>query len=189
MWVFLSRSLLLARAFRFAAADSPWLCLSYVMDDTFAMSEFTDPKDSLFARDALSTVVVRGSDYYTALLRQSAWMSDHFPKLYSLRVWPSTEITGRSYAACDERVHSNSNSEQTGISTRIANDFLYVVVGSYIRLKSYLLNRRLSRSRNKEGVFRLRIGRDHCIYESLSYVRLREMYRHIGRNTQRREER
>ncbi len=169
MWISLTKSLLLARVFRLSLNECPWICLSYVMDENYAASEFTSPQDGLFARDALAAIVLRGADFYEGLLEKCSWMREYFPKLYQLRVRPGQMNT----------VHLNVKKSTSSVD-QIGNLFLYFTVGTYIRLKSYLLNRKLSKSKDRSGPFILRIGKDHCIYESLSYLRLRRMYSQLG---------
>jgi hypothetical protein len=162
MWKSFVKSLVLARSFRLLQKDSPWLCLSYVADEQFAKREFACSRDGLFARDAISARVIHGEEFYSNLLRENSWMAEYFPKLYSLQLKKS----------------SNEQNVMTRSSTlgRIINLFLYYTAGSYIKLKSHLLNRKFSRDRKLSSMFKLRIGVDHCIYESQDYLRLRKMY-------------
>jgi hypothetical protein len=164
MWIFLSKALLLARAFRASSKDSPWICLSYVMDEDYALREFTSPKDGLFARDALSTIVLRGEHLYNRILLKSSWMKFFFPKMYSHRTRDTED---------DSRTVGKGT---TSPAERIFNLFLYRIVGNYIGLKSYLLNRKFAKENSQSRSFVLKIGKDHCIYESLSYLRLRRIY-------------
>jgi len=162
MWKSFVRSLILARSFRLVQKDSPWLCLSYVADEEFARREFSSNRDGLFARDAISARVIHGREFYSDLLGENPWMSEYFPKLYSLQ--------GASASNDSETRKQNSS------FSRIINLFLYYTAGSYIKVKSYLLNRKLSRDQKISSLFRLKIGVDHCIYESQEYHRLRKMY-------------
>jgi len=142
--------------------DSPWLCLSYVADEQFAKREFASNRDGLFARDAVSARVVQGEEFYSDLLRENSWMAEYFPKLYSLQVAKSS--------------NESNKVKRDSTFTRIINMFLYYTAGSYIKLKSHLLNRKFSRDRKISSLFKLRVGVDHCIYESQDYLRLRKMY-------------
>jgi hypothetical protein len=162
MWKSFVKSLILARTFRLLQKNSPWLCLSYVADEQFAKREFARSRDGLFARDAISARVIHGEAFYSNLLRENSWMAEYFPKLYNLQVAKS----------------SNEQNPIKGVSTfaRILNLFLYFTAGSYIKVKSHLLNRKFSKERKISSQFKLRIGADHCIYESQDYLRLRKMY-------------
>ncbi len=162
MWKSFVKSLILARSFRLLQKDSPWLCLSYVADEQFAKREFASSRDGLFARDAISARVIHGEEYYSNLLRENSWMAEYFPKLYSLQIAKSSNAVKAM--------------KRDSTFARIVNLFLYYTAGSYIKLKSYLLNRKFSRDRKISSLFKLRIGVDHCVYESQDYLRLRKMY-------------
>ena len=170
VWRFLVKSLIKARIFRLAHEGSPWLCLSYVMDEEYAGSEFSSNKDGLFARDAISTIVVHGDKYYGSLLKKSAWMEQFFPKMYRSRIMSADDGVG---------------STKSGTFDRVLNYVLYLTAGTYIRIKSHLLNKKFERMGERSRLFKLRIGPDHCIYESRSYIQLRAMYSKLestGRN-------
>jgi hypothetical protein len=162
LWPSLVKRLLLARVFRIVENESPDLCLSYVVDESFALKEFTSLQDGLFARDALAARVLRGRAYYDSLLGASQWMGRYFPKLYSERV----------------RHSEKTITEQTksSVFARIANYFLFIVAGNYIKTKSRLLNRKYAKQGRNSSLFKVRIGLDHCIYESLRYLQLRRVY-------------
>lgn len=162
LWLSLFRFLLLARAFRLFVRSSPWLCLSYVVDETYALREFTKPQDALFARDAIVTKVILGKDYYAQLLKRSGWMGKYYPSLYE------GLVGGVEEGRLDESKASSL--------LRIANLFLFYTVGNYVRIKSHLLDRRYTKEGKISSLFRARIGITHCVYESASYVQLRKMY-------------
>ncbi|MFI5420379.1 MAG: hypothetical protein ACHQ1H_05380, partial [Nitrososphaerales archaeon] len=92
----------------------------------------------------------------------------YFPKLYNLRV--------RNYRA---KTTENNRDSPAG---RIVNLFLYYVAGSYIKVKSHLLNRKFMKLGKKPSLFQLRIGRDHCIYESADYVNLKSLYSRLKKS-------
>ena len=164
LWLFMTKSLLLARILHVFRRDFPRICFSYAVDQNFAEKEFLLPRDALFARDALTTIVVHGQDYYKELLKKSPWISDYFPRLYQDRtsVVQLEEVGG----------------ERTGCSpSRIfLNTLLRVLVGNYIAFKSAMLNRRLRKQGKFSSLFLAKIGPDHCIFESVRYSNLRAMY-------------
>lgn len=180
MWTSLVRSLLLARAFRLSLTGAPWLCLSYVADEEFAKSEFERNQNGVIARDALSARVIHGKEFYYNILKRSSWMKQYFPKLYSLRLM-------RSPGNSPDRISTegkNAPDLQSQISSpirKIVNLFLYYTAGSYIKLKANLLNRRFAKLGKRSSLFKLRIGPDHCIYESVDYMSLKEMYSRLER--------
>jgi hypothetical protein len=164
LWLLMTKSLLLARFLRIFRSDFPRICFSYAADQNFAEKEFALPRDALFARDALTTVVVHGQDYYRKLLKKSLWISNHFPRLYQHR-------TGLANFREVEEEESASPSARIFL-----NILLRVLVGNYIAFKSVILNMKLRKQRKFSSLFTAKIGLDHCIFESVHYSKLRTMY-------------
>jgi len=167
MWISLGRALLVARLFKLKERNAPSLCLSFVADEKFTEEQFANNHDGLIARDAISARIIRGESYYNHMLRRSEWIAEYFPKLYELR-----------FGSLNDPSYSPETQSLSDTSTvkKIANMFLYYAVGTYIRMKSNLLNRKLTKMGKKSSIFKLRVGKDHCIYESASYRELRKMY-------------
>ncbi len=164
LWLFMTKSLLLARFLQVFRRDFPRICFSYAVDQNFAEKEFLLPRDALFARDALTTIVVHGQDYYKELLKKSPWISNYFPRLYEHRT---------------RAVHLEGVEREEGSSpaSRIfLNILLRVLVGKYIAFKSAVLNRKLRKQRKFSSLFSTKIGSDHCIFESIRYSKLKAMY-------------
>jgi len=130
-----------------------------------AHSEFTRSGDRLFARDALAANVMIGPGFYHSLLREGRWMERFFPRMYA-----------RSFSGADETTQQRG--ERPG--NQALNRLLYITVGTYVRMKAHLLNRRYRSKGNTSALFRVRIGIDHCIYESNRYHMLRGMYNGVG---------
>jgi hypothetical protein len=164
VWIFMLRSLILARIHGLRRKHSAPFCFSFVVEERKALSDFGRADDRLFARDALMARVLSGWGFYQSLLSQSGWMERYFPALYHQRV------SGQTRPA----------SPETGQGNSVLNYFLYCSLGSYVRLKAFLLNARLRREGRVSAAFHADIGRDRCVYESNRYRRLREMYRKIG---------
>jgi len=160
LWLFMLKSLLVARLYQLTRRSAPF-CFSYVMDEDRALREFAETGDGLFARDALAAEVLVGRGFYRSLLLQATWMQSFFPRMYH-----------RGLSAAEE----GGRDRQRKRGSRTLNAFLYYTVGGYVRMKAYLLNRRYRSRGNVASVFRVRIGTDHCIYESNRYQRLRSMY-------------
>ncbi len=163
MWVFMLKTLLLARIHRLRHSHEPSVCISCVMDEGRAIEEFSEAKDPLFARDALTARPLHGLEYFEGLLTRGAWMKNFYPNLY----W--SKLKGKT-------VGSINNDSGSSAIKRILNSYLYHIVAGYIRLKSNLLNRRLTKEGKVSSIFAVRLGEDHCIYESVRYRQLREMY-------------
>lgn len=166
VWIHLFKSLLLARTFRLFHRGSPRICFSYVADEDFAEKNFATG-DPLLARDALNVVLLRGEEYFQRIVQQNKWISSYFPKLYKLR----TE--GRQIDIKRPLVIESS------LSTRILNLLLFFCVGHYVRIKSHLLNRHFLHSGKTHSLFTVKSGLDHCIFESVHYSRLRQMYSQV----------
>jgi hypothetical protein len=165
VWIFLTKALLLLRATRLYSSQPSGACLSCVMDQDFAEKLFGNEQDPLFARDALNAIVLEGDKQYRSLLLKADWIARMFPRLYAARSIP---IEGA--------IHRRDSS----VIRRVVNLFLFRTVGVYIRMKSMLENRRIARHGNKGRLFVTRVGRDHCIYESMRYRKMREIYRRLG---------
>lgn len=164
LWIYLTKALLLARFFKIVRPKSPRFCFSCALDEEYARRLFRSPNNALFARDALTVKVLEGSSFYNRLLQSGQWISDYFPKLHGLTKAQHVETL-----------------EQTSITRpttarKSVNHFLYLTVGSYVRLKSVLLNQRLRKWRRLDSLFAIESGRDYCIFESRGYRKLRQMY-------------
>ncbi len=162
MWFSLTQALILARVFSLIRPAAPQICLSCVMDEDYAESAFTKEQDPLFARDALATIVLKGGGTYQSLMERATWITSLYPAAYSLRKKQTTQ--------------DPSPWRRTTPLEVILDRFLYVVVGSFIRMKASLLNRKLAGRQRSEGVFAIRAGYDHLIYESTRYSSLRGAY-------------
>jgi hypothetical protein len=167
LWLFMLKSLLLARLYKLTRRWSPPFCLSYVLDERRARRVFQSSDSSLFARDALMARVLHGDGFYLSLLRDAPWMSEYFPKLYWRRIRDAESTES------DQDVIVKENSRA---GSRVLNFLLSCTVGAYIRLKARLLNRRLRKSNESSAFFRADVGRDWCIYESDGYRSLRKIY-------------
>jgi hypothetical protein len=164
LWIYLTKALLLARVFKLVRHPAPKFCFSCVLDEDYARRLFASPNDALFARDALTAQVLRGSLFYDGLLRRGQWLSDYFPKLHGVR------------RAQHVGTFEDANITRPSSARKALNHLLFLTVGNYIRLKSILLNRKLRRTGRLDSLFRVIRGPDHCIFESQSYQELRRIY-------------
>ncbi len=122
----------------------------------------------IFARDALTVKLIEGRKTYHGLLEEAKWMKVHFPALYDIRVL-ETDSEGRG-----------ASSARAGARPAVLNQLLYHTVGSFLRMKSWALNRKFAKFGRRWSEFETRIGPDHCIYESNKYRRLGRMYLDIA---------
>jgi hypothetical protein len=168
LWLFLTKSLLLARFMQIFRRNEPRICFSYAVDQNFVMNKFLPVRDPLFARDALTTIVIHGQEFYEQLLRKSSWISNYFPRLYQHR----TSIIHREPVTIERATSTPVR--------KFVNLVLLFLTGNYIRVKSSMLNRRLRRQGKTHSFFKVKIGRDHCVFESTRYVHLQNMYREFA---------
>lgn len=164
LWTYLVKSMFLARAFRIFNRNAPRICFSYAVDEEYANNEFSSPKDPLFARDALTLMVIHGTDTYRGLLTKSSWMSRYYPRLFHQRSSDTRE---------GERLEEHA---APSAFRKFLNQLVYSVVSKYVTTKSAMLNRRLRKSGKPNSLFALRIGPDHFVIDSDRYSHLREMY-------------
>jgi hypothetical protein len=166
MWAFMLKALILARIHRGANGEVPELCFSFIMDEQWATQAFRSRQQPIFARDALTAKVIGGWTAYRALLEEASWMRSYFPALYGLRL--------RETRQEERRLPGDWGSGKAG--SAVLNSFLYLTLGSFLRMKSWALNRRLTRAAWHSSVFTTRIGKGHCIYESNRYRKLGTLY-------------
>jgi hypothetical protein len=166
MWPFMLRALVLARIHRLANRDVPELCFSCVMDEKWAAHSFRKKQPPIFARDALTAKVIGGRSAYHALLEEAPWMGDYFPAFYNMRLRETRP---------HERETARDGAGRKGGSA-VLNAFLYHTLGRFLRIKSWTLNRKLTKAGWVSAVFETRVGVGHYIYESNRYRKLRKMY-------------
>ena len=162
LWSSLATALLLARIFRLFRREAPLICISCVMDEAYAEKIFSQSRDPLFARDALSAVVVQGGGTYQSLMKKANWINSLYPVAYSQRTKTVSQ--------------ASEPAPESGRAGFLLERFLNLSVESYVRLKSFLLNRRFARVGREDGLFRILTGPDHLIYESRRYSGLRSSY-------------
>jgi hypothetical protein len=166
MWSFMLKALILARMHGLTNRDVPELCFSCIMDEEWATQAFRARQPPIFARDALTAKVIRGSAALHALLEKASWMETYFPVFYGMRLRETNEAgRGRPYDVAGGKDGS-----------AVVNSFLYHTLGSFLRMKSWALNRKLTKSASHSSIFKTRVGKGYYVYESNSYRRLRRMY-------------
>jgi len=178
VWILMLESLVKARLFRMARRETPELCFSFILDEGWVEREFKKEKDAIFARDVLTSKVMRGRMAYNDALLSASWMEGFYPRLYRERIASRVWADAQSCSPNDSA--KGPNKTAAGLVgnrlRRIANSFLYATLGSYILLKARLLNRRFASEGRTESMFTTDKGKDHLIYESNKYRRIRRMY-------------
>jgi hypothetical protein len=99
--------------------------------------------------------VLHGETYYGKLLGKSSWISNYFPHRYNQRI-------------------SSTNH-------RPVNLLLFLLIGTYIKTKSAVLNWKFRKQGRLSSLFNVKIGPDHCIFESDRYATLRTLYRQLDK--------
>src|ERR1035438_7057717 len=99
-------------------------------------------------------------------------MGSYFPAFYSMRL-RETDL--------DAGLRSRNGAAKREGST-LLNSFLYHTLGSFLRIKSWALNRRLTKAAWHSSVFATRVGLGYYIYESNRYRKLRKMYGELERD-------
>jgi len=176
MWKFMLKALVLARIHRLANSDVPELCFSCVMDEKWAAQAFRTRQPPIFARDALTAKVISGTAAYDSLLKEASWMESYFPVFYKMRL----------REAKLEEPHGPGPVSAVKGGSVVVNSLLYLIVGSFLRIKSWALNRRLTKEARHSSVFETKIGRGHYIYESNRYRNLSVIYEELAEETARR---
>jgi len=140
MWLFLA---LVFGTVRFRPGTHPhggshW-CFNYVMDEREAARAYGRPAGFLFAREALSTRILRGEPFYRGLLGRATWMRGELPRLYAHRL---PEPTGPAPVAA------------APWATRVANAIVFPLLATYLQLVGLVRNARLRRSGRSAEQFR-----------------------------------
>jgi hypothetical protein len=174
MWSFMLRALILARIHRLANRDVPSLCFSCVMDEGWARKVFGKRQTAIFARDALTAKILAGTEEYRALLEEASWMGEYFPAFYRMRL---REISSGEPPAIREAPAGKEGSV-------VLNSFLQIALGSFLRMKSWALNRKFSGAGRLSSIFTTRMGLGHYIYESKRYRRLGTIYGDLWKDEQ-----
>ena len=165
MWPFMLKALVMARLHRLTNRDVPELCFSCIMDESWATDAFRSRQKPIFARDALTAKVIGGRGAYHALLEEAQWMDSYFPAFYSMRLRETETGTGPAMDGAARREGS-----------AVLNSFLFFTLGSFLRMKSWALNRKFTKAAWHSSIFAVRIGMGFYIYESNRYRKLRRMY-------------
>jgi hypothetical protein len=162
MWAFMLKALILSRIRSLVRRTSPPMCFSYVMDERQAWDSSARPKSAVHARDTLTAKVISGGSTYRAILENESWMRSYFPAVYDRRL-------GETGPRRDIYRFSRRGS-------RVANEWLFLTLGSYLALKAWIVNRRLAKEGRSDAIFKTWIEPGRLEYASRRYVELGKMY-------------
>jgi hypothetical protein len=163
------KALVLARVHRLASKAGPEFCFICTMDERWAKQAFRTRQPPIFARDALTAKLIGGRTAYHSLLEEAPWMEAYFPVFYGMRLRET-----------EERGHGQPRDGAGRKGSSVVNSFLYLTLGSFIRMKSWALNRKFTKAAWHSAIFTTKVGKGHHIYESNRYRRLRGMYGELG---------
>jgi hypothetical protein len=172
MWAFILKTLVMARIHRLANRDLPEFCFSCIMDESWANQTFSSRQPPIFARDALTAKVIAGEAAYHGLLTRASWMEGYLPVFYGMRV-RETGSAGAGLASV----------RTGGEGSRVLNSLIFQFLGSFLRLKSWALNRKFAKASRKSSIFKTKIGKGHYIYESVRYRKLSTIYEELVEET------
>ena len=163
MWVALALSMGMSKLVRMRDPRVPSFCFYRVTEREPCVASFGRPGDALFAREALSLKVVRGSTFLRWLLGSAGWMETPFPNLYRAR------LAGR--------VEAPPSPDWGGSSVwSVANVLAFLGLAPYLWLAGLVRNVRLRRQGRADAVFRTVVSFRFFSYESRKFEALRERY-------------
>jgi Glycosyl transferase family 2 len=157
-WVFLAYTYLAVRL-RFQPRgdrERPVPCLNLVLDETTARREFARPHDLLFAREALSTQMLVGEEYYRRLLGSATWAEAELPRLYRREA-----VTGPLPAV-----------RPAPAAVRALNALLFPGVAAYLQAVGLRRNAAFRRAGRPEAAFRTRTTPGRLAFESMRFQQL-----------------
>jgi hypothetical protein len=167
LWISAFLALILVRLDKWLGLRAPHLslfCLSYVHDEQgFAKESNRNRSNPLFARELLKAKPVAGAEKYRKILEENVWVGD----LYS-----------SSYSAAIRRLQTNSNGLAFAERNRVrlfsffvewTEEFVYVLLSNYLRMRAYLTNLRLKSEGNNFRVFEPIMSESSCVYTSKFY--------------------
>lgn len=134
-------------------------CLSYVHTENGFSHESRTKRNALFARELLMAKPILGSSSYGRILRENDWITGLYPLAYS------TAISAVPAGA------TNDPEKRSGLSIflDLVDAAAFVVVGNYLRLRSWAKNRKFMKEGKLDRLFAPTITRDSCVYTSNVY--------------------
>ena len=161
LWAFLAYAYLVLRLkVRTASGGlAPRICLNYVLDDRSAPAEFAQPRDFLFAREALTARTVLGDRYYRGLLGASSWIELEIPRLYAERAVQSPPPIP----------------ETAPWTVRAFNVLAFLAVAPYLQLAGLWRNRTLARQGRSNDTFGTRTSFRRLGFTSRTFELLRAL--------------
>jgi SAM-dependent methyltransferase len=164
---FLAATYAKLRLLRLRGGDpsAPTPCFNYVIDERRAPREFGEAQGFLFAREALTTRILRGREYYRALLARCPWMGSELPRLYA------TEAGGGG----------DLGPQAATWWTRLASAIVFLPLATYLQCGGLIRNAEHRRHRRELYMYRLLVAPDRVATRSRRFDVLRAQYETAGR--------
>lgn len=163
VWVFLAMTYLRLRIERARGWLGPEIapCFNYVLDDTQARRDFARPRGLLVAREAMTTRVLLGEEFYRGLVVGSPWLAHEAPRLFD------------RWRAAGTRSAPDRPAPR---AIRLLNALLFPALALYLHLTGSILNRRFARRGVPERRFVTETGLHRLAVRSERFDRLSDRY-------------
>jgi nucleotidyltransferase-like protein len=174
LWISALLTLVLVRLNKLLILRPPHLshfCLSYVHDEQGFLNESQRNRSNpLFARELLKAKPVAGEMEYRKILEDNDWVADLYsrPYLEKLRTLRGS-LNGTT-------VSSEAGSATFSLLMDWVEAMAYAILSRYLRLRAYLMNRRLESEGKDMRVFDPIITSASCVYTSNFYRWLRVLW-------------
>ncbi|AKA49553.1 hypothetical protein IX51_11095 [uncultured archaeon] len=131
------------------------ICISLVMDESFAWSFFSQSGDYLLASDSVHVIPYRGGEYYQSLLNNSPFVRRYFPDEVSNGYFPN---------------------ENDGRSGRLSVEpLVFLLLSVWVILKSMFNNHRYLKENRLAELFATVVSMHSFYFDSEKYHEMRNM--------------
>jgi len=174
LWISALLTLVLVRLNKLLILRPPHLsrfCLSYVHDEQAFLNESQRNRSNpLFARELLKAKPVAGEMEYRKILEDNDWVADLYsrPYLEKLRTLRGS-LNGTT-------ISREAGSATFSLLVDWVEAMAYAILSRYLRLRAYLMNRRLESEGKDMRVFDPIITSASCVYTSNFYRWLRVLW-------------
>ncbi len=144
---------------------APTPCFNYVIDERRALREFGAGQGLLFAREALSARILRGQEYYRALLAGCPWMERELPRLYAAQAGRPGDLSPRNASWL----------------TRVASAVIFLPLAAYLQCGGLIRNAEHRRRHQELYLYRMVVSFDRVATRSRRFEMLRAQYETEGR--------
>jgi hypothetical protein len=143
--------------------------LSYAHDEEgFEKEAARSQTNPLFARELLRATPLIGTQRYREILKKNAWVGDIYATPYESKLSELRELK-------DESSNLRSRGKLAGIGDW-AESVAFVMLSSYLRLRSYMANLKFKSNGQTLRVFEPLVSQNSCIYSSTFYTWLHDLW-------------